>query len=69
MGLIAAVFVGIIGFVITFLVDLLPMKTIIKIMPICWIPGVDCTKSYNTFKTYMIIVLICIIIGVIPIRM
>ena len=66
MGFMTSIIVGILGFVIAFLIDLMPVETFLKFVPICWIPGFDCAKWYNSVKIYLIIFLIALIIWFIP---
>lgn len=67
MGFKAAIIVGIIGFIIAFLLDLLPVEAFLKIVPICWFPSIDCNEWYYTLKTYIMLILLVIILWFIPI--
>lgn len=66
MGLLGAVIVGIVGFVLTFIIDWIPVDSFLKIVPICWIPKMNCTKWYDSVKIYLIITLLAIIVFFIP---
>lgn len=66
MGFVGALIVGIIGFIIAFLINLIPVDIFIKVIPICWIPSFDCTKWYDKVKTYLIILLLTIVLFFMP---
>lgn len=67
MGLLGAVIVAVVGIILTLLFNWLPITTFLKIVPICWIPGFQCSKWYNEIKTYLIIIILSIIVFFIPI--
>lgn len=67
MGFKTAIIVGIVGFIIAFLIDLLPVETFLKIIPICWIPSLDCNAWYASLKTYIVLILIVIVLWFIPV--
>lgn len=67
MGLIAAVIVGIVGIVLALIINWIPVDDFLKIIPICWIPGIKCVKWYNDIKIYLIIILLAIVVYFIPI--
>lgn len=67
MGLIAAIIVGVVGIVLALIINWIPVDTFLKIIPICWIPDIHCTKWYNDIKIYLIIIIIAIVVYFIPI--
>lgn len=67
MGLLAAVIVGVVGIIMALIINWLPVNTFLKIIPICWLPWIQCTKWYNEIKIYLIIFLLSIVVFFIPI--
>jgi len=66
MGLIGGLIVGIVGIVLTIIINLIPVDAFLKIVPICWIPGTNCSKWYDNMKTYVVVILLAIIVFFIP---
>ncbi|AQN68497.1 putative membrane protein [Saudi moumouvirus] len=67
MGFFSAIIVAVVGIVLALLINWLPVDILLKIVPICWIPSVNCSKWYNNIKIYLIIILLAIIMFFIPI--
>ena len=66
MGFLGGIIVGIVGLVIAFVLNIIPVDTFLKIVPICWIPGTNCSQWYDHIKTYVVVILLAIIIFFIP---
>ncbi|UFX99807.1 hypothetical protein QKC54_gp0654 [Megavirus baoshan] len=66
MGVFTALIVGIVGVVLAFIINWIPVNILLKIVPICWIPSVDCNKWYNSIKIYLIIILLAVIMFFVP---
>ena len=66
MSIFSSIVIGIIGFIIAFLLDFIPMDIFLKIIPNCWNSEADCAAWYCTIKTYIIIFLMALIIWFIP---
>lgn len=66
MGMLGGLIVGIVGFVIAFLINWIPLDKFIKVIPICWIPKVDCSKWYDKVKVYLVVFLITLVVFFIP---
>lgn len=66
MGFFTAIIVLVVGFLIAFIVNAIPIDIFIKVVPVCWIPKVDCKKRYETLKTYVVVSLIALIILLFP---
>lgn len=67
MGLFASIIVGIVGIVLALVINMLPITTLLKIVPLCWLPWFKCDKWYDELKIYIIIVLLTIVVYFIPI--
>lgn len=66
MGFITAIIVFLVGCAITFIIDYIPADVFVDIIPICWFPGTNCLKSYNTIKTYVVVFLIALVVWFVP---
>jgi len=66
MGLIAAVIIAIVGYVLASFLNTVPADTMAKFIPLCWIPGADCANRYANFKMYILVTILVLILWVIP---
>lgn len=66
MGIINAAVVGIIGMILVFVFSKIPIDTLLKFVPICWIPSFNCKGWYDKIIMYFIVIILAIIIFFIP---
>lgn len=66
MGVLTAVIIGVVGLILAFLMNLIPIKIFSKVVPICYIPKVNCVHLYGEIKSYIIVIILAIVIGFLP---
>lgn len=66
MGVVTSLVVGIVGIILVFIINWIPVDILIKIIPICWIPNVHCENWYDKIKMYLLVILLAIIMFFIP---
>ncbi len=65
MGFFSALIVTIVGILLVMLVGIIPDSTV-NIIPLCWIPGVNCQASICNIKLYTVVILLAIIVLILP---
>ena len=59
MGFLVALIIGVIGIVLSFMINYIELKKYINIIPICWF-GEYCKKSVNNLKPYFVAILLAL---------
>ncbi len=66
LKIITVIIISIIGIVCAYGLNSLEAETFASVIPICWIPRIECIKLYPNMKLYILVLVMVFCVWIIP---